>query len=161
MKKFAEIHVAFWPVVFDNSPDSIVAQIIWETETTIAFDKYGNGAPICTIEKTDGNLIATFAAESFDCETFNARPSHYGANGELLPEGAPQRALAETIERECKRAIAKRWTPELHAALVVAVADVLQSHGVHKADADESEGWTLDMVSEFAELMERQVNAIA
>ena len=55
----------------------------------------------------------------------------------------------------------KNWTTELHANLVRAVAGVLVQHGIHHDGAAEDEGWTVEMVTEFADLMERQVKAIA
>lgn len=53
-----------------------------------------------------------------------------------------------------------KFTDDLNAALTVAVADVLQKFGLHFPDAREDEGWTIDMVSEFADLMAKQVDAI-
>jgi hypothetical protein len=53
-----------------------------------------------------------------------------------------------------------KWNGGLHAALVMAVADVLQRHGLHPDGASEDSGWTVNMVQDFAKLMEKQVNEI-
>ena len=56
--------------------------------------------------------------------------------------------------------MSEKWNGELHSDLVMAVANVLNRHGLHPDGANEDEGWTVEMVQDFAEFMEQQVNQI-
>jgi hypothetical protein len=52
------------------------------------------------------------------------------------------------------------WNETLHADLVVAVANVLERHGLHPPDSNEDEWWTVDQVGDFASFMRMQVDDI-
>ena len=49
---------------------------------------------------------------------------------------------------------------QLQAELTAAVATILEKHGFHWADANETEGWTVDMSQDFADLMGNQIEQI-
>jgi hypothetical protein len=63
MTQFATVHISFWPIVFDDSPDTVDMEVIEETNETITCRKYPNDNETVTIRKNDTCLVAVFAKE--------------------------------------------------------------------------------------------------
>lgn len=72
-----------------------------------------------------------------------------------LHSGAPKpRRVTEKLE------LTESFFDEFRHAVTQALCDVLEPYGLHSPSAAEDEGWTLSMIEEVHELLEKQVREI-